>query len=142
MGREGAKKFYIVQRPHYGESVAPSKADEINLRYGRGSVLYNDPYAGDKVAYEPLLEIIHVDFSSAQPAAATGKDSTKSPTNEKQAAEMRRRTVMVDLTPDGQKLALKLRATVVERWTKILSGIPSEDAEKYLEILKKISEAL
>jgi len=53
-----------------------------------------------------------------------------------------RRTVMVELTPEGQKLALKLRATVVERWTKILAGIPSVDAEKYLEILKKISEAL
>ncbi|MBF0593487.1 MAG: MarR family transcriptional regulator [Candidatus Omnitrophica bacterium] len=53
-----------------------------------------------------------------------------------------RRAVMVDLTPEGRKLAQKLRGIVVHRWTQILSKISREDAEKYLEILKKISEAI
>ncbi|MBF0569853.1 MAG: MarR family transcriptional regulator [Candidatus Omnitrophica bacterium] len=53
-----------------------------------------------------------------------------------------RRVVVVELTAEGKKLAHKLRAVVIERWTEILSKIPREDAEKYLEILKKINEAL
>ena len=53
-----------------------------------------------------------------------------------------RRAVVVELTTEGQKLALKLRGQVVERWVAILSKIPAADADKYLEILKKINEAL
>ena len=53
-----------------------------------------------------------------------------------------RRAVIVDLTPQGRKLSLTLRGTVVNRWTQILSKIPRDDADKYLEILKKINEAL
>ena len=53
-----------------------------------------------------------------------------------------RRAVVVELTPEGRKLAQKLSTVVVKRWTEILSKISREDAEKYLEILKKINEAL
>jgi DNA-binding MarR family transcriptional regulator len=53
-----------------------------------------------------------------------------------------RRAVTVDLTPEGQKLALKIRSAAVGLWTDILSKIPKEDAQKYLDILKKISEVL
>lgn len=53
-----------------------------------------------------------------------------------------RRAVIVDLTPEGRKLAQKLRGVVVKRWSGILAKISREDAEKYLEILKKINEAL
>ncbi|MBF0331645.1 MAG: winged helix-turn-helix transcriptional regulator [Candidatus Omnitrophica bacterium] len=53
-----------------------------------------------------------------------------------------RRTVTVDLTPQGQRLALKIREAAVARWTEILSRISQDDAEKYLDILKKISEVL
>ncbi|MBF0485736.1 MAG: MarR family transcriptional regulator [Candidatus Omnitrophica bacterium] len=53
-----------------------------------------------------------------------------------------RRVVRVELTGDGRKIAKKLRTVVVTHWTEILSKISREDAEKYLEILKKISEVL
>lgn len=53
-----------------------------------------------------------------------------------------RRAVIVELTPEGRKLSLKLRGIVVKRWTNILSKISRDDAEKYLQILKKINEAL
>jgi DNA-binding MarR family transcriptional regulator len=53
-----------------------------------------------------------------------------------------RRSVVVDLTPEGKKLAQKLRAGIIKRWMEILSKLSREDAEKYLEILKKIREAL
>jgi DNA-binding MarR family transcriptional regulator len=52
------------------------------------------------------------------------------------------RSVVIDLTAEGRALALKLKAVVVRRWTGLLSKISRQDAEKYLEILKKISEAL
>ena len=53
-----------------------------------------------------------------------------------------RRAVIVELTAEGKKIASKLRSVVVHHWTEILSKISREDAEKYLEILKKINEAL
>ena len=53
-----------------------------------------------------------------------------------------RRAVVVELTPQGRKVALELRGVVVRRWTEILAGLSRDDAEKYLEILKKISEAI
>ncbi|NTV28461.1 MAG: MarR family transcriptional regulator [Candidatus Omnitrophica bacterium] len=53
-----------------------------------------------------------------------------------------RRTVMVNLTVEGKKLALRVKDKVVERWADLLQKIPAEDAEKYLEILHKIKEAL
>jgi DNA-binding MarR family transcriptional regulator len=53
-----------------------------------------------------------------------------------------RRAVMVELTGEGKKIALKLRNTIVARWSDILKKLPAEDAEKYLEILRKIKEAV
>jgi DNA-binding MarR family transcriptional regulator len=53
-----------------------------------------------------------------------------------------RRTVMVELTARGSAVANKLRAAVVKRWAEILEKIPPRDAEKYLEILRKIRGAL
>ncbi len=53
-----------------------------------------------------------------------------------------RRTVLVVLTPQGRKLSEKLRKLLVERWSDIFANISHEDANKYLEILKKISEGL
>ena len=53
-----------------------------------------------------------------------------------------RRAVIVELTAEGKKIACKLRTVVVKHWIEILSKISREDAEKYLEILKKINEAL
>lgn len=53
-----------------------------------------------------------------------------------------RRAVVIELTAEGRKIAQKLRAVMIERWTEIMSKIPHEDAEKYLEILQKINEAL
>jgi MarR family transcriptional regulator, organic hydroperoxide resistance regulator len=52
------------------------------------------------------------------------------------------RAVIVDLTPRGRALAQKLRGIIIERWMKILSKLSREDAEKYLELLKKVNEAL
>jgi len=53
-----------------------------------------------------------------------------------------RRAVIVVLTPQGVKMADTLRTTVAKRWQDLLAKIPREDAEKYLEILRKIKEAL
>ena len=53
-----------------------------------------------------------------------------------------RRTVMVELTAKGRTIANKLRAAVVKRWAEILEKIPSRDAQNYLDILRKIKEAL
>lgn len=53
-----------------------------------------------------------------------------------------RRAVVVGLTAEGRKLTEKMRAVVVKRWTDIFQKISREDAQKYLEILKKISEAI
>ena len=53
-----------------------------------------------------------------------------------------RRAVVVCLTAAGRKLTQKMRAVVVKRWTDIFLKISREDAQKYLEILKKISEAI
>jgi DNA-binding MarR family transcriptional regulator len=53
-----------------------------------------------------------------------------------------RRTVMVELTAKGSTVANKLRATVVKRWAEILGKIPARDAQKYVEILRRIKEAL
>ena len=53
-----------------------------------------------------------------------------------------RRAVVVDLTPEGCRIAQKLRTAAVRRWTEILGKISRDDAENYLEILKKISEAI
>ncbi|MBF0122902.1 MAG: winged helix-turn-helix transcriptional regulator [Candidatus Omnitrophica bacterium] len=53
-----------------------------------------------------------------------------------------RRAVIVELTAEGKKIAGKLRSAAVDQWTEILSKISRDDAEKYLEILRKINEAL
>ncbi|MBF0619332.1 MAG: winged helix-turn-helix transcriptional regulator [Candidatus Omnitrophica bacterium] len=53
-----------------------------------------------------------------------------------------RRAVMVDLTPKGRTFATKLKGIVVKRWTETLAKISEADAEKYLEILKKINEVI
>jgi DNA-binding MarR family transcriptional regulator len=53
-----------------------------------------------------------------------------------------RRVVMVDLTAKGRKVANELKSTIVTRWTEILKKLSPEDATKYLEILRKIKEAI
>ncbi|MFH0754521.1 MAG: MarR family transcriptional regulator [Candidatus Omnitrophota bacterium] len=53
-----------------------------------------------------------------------------------------RRMVMVEMTPQGTKLAEQLRGRIVTRWTEILSRLSRDDAQKYLELLKKMSEGL
>ncbi len=53
-----------------------------------------------------------------------------------------RRSVMIELTPEGKKLVSKLRDVFVRHWIEILGKISQEDAEKYLEILRKIKEAI
>jgi DNA-binding MarR family transcriptional regulator len=53
-----------------------------------------------------------------------------------------RRAVIVELTPQGTAMAETLRTTVARRWQSLLEKIPREDAEKYVEILRKIKEAL
>jgi DNA-binding MarR family transcriptional regulator len=53
-----------------------------------------------------------------------------------------RRLVLVALTAEGNKLAGKIRGIVVKRWTHILGTLSRQDAEKYLDILRKISEAI
>lgn len=58
------------------------------------------------------------------------------------ADEGDRRAVVVELTAEGRKVAQRLRTVIIDRWTELLSRLSSEDAEKYLEILQKINEAL
>lgn len=53
-----------------------------------------------------------------------------------------RRQVIVEITADGKKIAQKVRETVVGHWTDILEKISAQDAEKFLEILRKIKEAV
>ena len=53
-----------------------------------------------------------------------------------------RRAVMVELTAEGKKIAVKLKSTIVARWSDILKKLSAEDAERYLEILRKIKEAI
>jgi DNA-binding MarR family transcriptional regulator len=53
-----------------------------------------------------------------------------------------RRAVMVELTAEGKKITVKLKNAVVARWSDILKKLSAEDAEKYLEILRKIKEAI
>lgn len=60
----------------------------------------------------------------------------------RQPSAQDRRGVTVSLTQKGQELALRLRGIIVDRWAGLLSKIPKNDAEQYLEILKKISEAV
>lgn len=58
------------------------------------------------------------------------------------ASKEDRRVVVVALTRRGHILAARLSGIVVQRWTELLSRISRGDAEKYVEILKKISEAV
>jgi DNA-binding MarR family transcriptional regulator len=60
----------------------------------------------------------------------------------RQANKEDRRCVTVSLTKAGQKIALKMRAALVSRWVDVLSKLSREDADKYLELVKKINEAL
>jgi len=53
-----------------------------------------------------------------------------------------RRAVVLDITPEGRKVALKLRTAAVARWKAILEKLSEDDAERYLDILKKISEVI
>jgi DNA-binding MarR family transcriptional regulator len=53
-----------------------------------------------------------------------------------------RRAVMIELTAEGKKIAVKLKSTIVARWSEVLKKLSAEDAEKYLEILRKIKEAI
>lgn len=53
-----------------------------------------------------------------------------------------RRCVTVSLTDKGRKISLKMRSALVDRWVEVLSKLSLEDADKYLELVKKINEAL
>ena len=89
-----------------------------------------------------LLDICHEMKVSAPTATGIVTRLEKSGYVQRRADKNDRRAVIVELTPEGRRMALKLRGVVVERWTRILSSISRDDAEKYLEILKKISEAI
>ncbi len=53
-----------------------------------------------------------------------------------------RRCVSVVLTKEGEKIARKMHSALVRRWLDVLSKLSREDADKYLELVKKINEAL
>lgn len=53
-----------------------------------------------------------------------------------------RRCVTILLTKEGLKIAQKMRVALVMRWVDVLSKLSREDADKYLELVKKINEAL
>lgn len=53
-----------------------------------------------------------------------------------------RRTVNVELTVKGKKVAQQLKTAVVNRWSEILEKIPSKDVCDYLRILRKIKEVV
>ncbi len=89
-----------------------------------------------------LLDICHEMRVSAPTATGIVTRLEKLGHVKRTADKNDRRAVVVALTPQGHKVALKLRGVVVKRWTEILAKISRDDAEKYLEILKKISEAI
>lgn len=53
-----------------------------------------------------------------------------------------RRAIYIHLTPKGDQIAKKLRATLKKRWLEILVKLSQEDCENYLTILKKIQQNL
>ena len=53
-----------------------------------------------------------------------------------------RRVIYIVLTPKGKGIARKLRATIRHKWRSIISKLPAEDRENYLNILKKIQANL
>jgi DNA-binding MarR family transcriptional regulator len=89
-----------------------------------------------------LFDICHEMKVSAPTATGIVTRLEKSGYVKRSVDKHDRRAVIVALTPQGHKVALKLRGVVVQRWTEILSRISRDDAEKYIEILKKISEAI
>lgn len=132
-------------------------AEEIALigpRIGRRILL--DIFQSSDISHSQLFVIMMLVHNGPSRSSDIGKELKVAPPTatgiigrlEKAGYVLRvadkgdRRAVIVDLTPEGRKLAQKLRGIVVKRWTQILSRIDREDAEKYLELLKKINEAL
>jgi DNA-binding MarR family transcriptional regulator len=56
--------------------------------------------------------------------------------------EKDRRAVVVELLGPGRTIAEKLRKVAAERWGDLLEKIPRADAQKFLDILVQIREAL
>ncbi|MBF0570069.1 MAG: MarR family transcriptional regulator [Candidatus Omnitrophica bacterium] len=135
----------------------PQIAEEVALIGPRiGRRILNDIFQSSDISHAQLFVIMTLVHNGPSRSSDIGKELKVAPPTatgiigrlEKSGYVQRladkddRRAVIVDLTPEGRKLAQKLRGIIVSRWTKILSKISHDDAEKYLELLKKISEAL